>query len=193
MLANVWLTHVYCGQAVSVSGNRLRDFPEILPATLACGYSNLRRLVVNQVGLTDGDVLNTFCNVFENLSELYVAKNDQLFKQGCTTGGAWKNLKILDVSECGIKDWGVVRTICKNMDGLESLVLNENEIKSVEAKEEGEFNTMQALQVGSESELGRFIAEGALHQSTLHQSTLHRSAPPPNIPPPSLASVLPRI
>eukprot|EP00520_Triparma_pacifica_P017840 CAMPEP_0118652108 /NCGR_PEP_ID=MMETSP0785-20121206/11140_1 /TAXON_ID=91992 /ORGANISM="Bolidomonas pacifica, Strain CCMP 1866" /LENGTH=589 /DNA_ID=CAMNT_0006544599 /DNA_START=78 /DNA_END=1845 /DNA_ORIENTATION=+ len=142
-------------EAVHLNGNRLRNPSDPKPQTMEKktgegGFTNLKRLVINKTGIKGWNAVEALGAVFPNLTELYCADNDladvDIVAPLPTGITGFSNLKLLDLSSCGLTSWSQVKTF-GNMKGLETLIVNENDIQETEECEEGTFENLKALQI----------------------------------------------
>ena len=142
-------------EALHLNSNRLMN-PVPLPPTLeraasTGGFTSLTRLVLNKTGIKGWEALAILGDVFPALSELYVAQNDLSDVDIVATSsggrvGGFSKLKLLDISECGLTAWSQVK-VFGAMEGLETLIVNGNEIQDTKEAEEGEFANLKSLQL----------------------------------------------
>ena len=150
-------------------GNAMEPFTPPVAASLpAACFAPLRVLALNGCRMDSWMQVARLEAMLPNLEELYLSKNSladlpiygaaaagsTVFSQvtssvapaGEVTGFA--NLRVLDVSGCGLTSWNQVLSLAF-LPRLQDLLLDENPLPSVSATPTGAFSTLQRMSISS--------------------------------------------
>jgi hypothetical protein len=123
-------------KTLSLTANRL-ELPLKRPTTSA-----LQVLVLNNMGLTCQDLVNVLPQ-FPSLQELHLYKN--FCNDLIISNELLQSLILLNLEDNQITSWQAVSELCKGLNNLEKLILNENPIGEVNYQ--GGFPQLTALSI----------------------------------------------
>lgn len=132
-------------ESVSLSGNRIEGVPQNHSVWKTNTFSILKILNLNNCGIQSFATVEVLAKALPNLQELCIANNklpdigEILYKHAehdmrrnckCHPKFYFKNLKLLDLSDCGLTSWNEQVLPLRALP-LEHLILNKNPIKTV--------------------------------------------------------------
>jgi tubulin-specific chaperone E len=149
-------------------GNKLQEFTATVAQSLppAC-FQSLKVVALNGCGLKSWKEVVSLQNLVPGLEELYLSRNTLAdlpdtskpssseesvftnFNSSVNDGiDLFPNLKVLDISGCGLTKWSQVLSIAY-IPKLQDLLLDENAISSISLPPDGAFANLQRMSIST--------------------------------------------
>ncbi|XP_034403907.1 tubulin-specific chaperone cofactor E-like protein isoform X2 [Cyclopterus lumpus] len=99
----------------------------------AAGFSGVHHLVLNNTRVSWDTVL-LLCREMTQLEELFLGLNE--YREVASSGAACPTLRLLHVTDNSLQDWAQVRKIGPMFPGLDTLVMADNRLDSIQDHED---------------------------------------------------------
>ncbi len=146
-------------QTISLASNRINDLGSV---ELGASFMNVKSLNLNNCNISSFQTIASIGEAMPHLEELCVAHcnladiesfdtSSESSQEGHRLEGLFKNLVLLDLSDCQLTSWQRHIMKFQNLPRLESLIVNDNVIDCIEVVTEGEqtvaFPNLTSLQL----------------------------------------------
>jgi tubulin-specific chaperone E len=135
---------------LSFAANKIQDIPRDF-CFQTKEFALLKVLNINNCGIESFDTVKAIDQMCPTLEELCVAYNDLSDMKSIDPNNGFQgfhNLKIFDCSSCEIESWSCQIQCLRTLSKLETLILDDNPIESVDIQDpDKDFVVLQNLQI----------------------------------------------